>query len=248
MLLLLVICCKDLYAFMICCGFVNLVAKTMRFIATNATNAIINIEEKVGLRRGGCQMDKTTEIAFLCTRLKELREKNKFTMEDMAKKLAAFDNGVVPNKSSISRVEAGKTGENTLLEMAEKYCKVFGMNDEQIEQFTEYYRTPETPETSMNTARVPVETILRAMDAASMYYDDINSSEGHLVFHTEGAPVSFGSWKEVHEWLEGVTFDDPNVSDRVEEILHPERFINIYYDKAVSTDMDVQKRDADELY
>lgn len=80
-------------------------------------------------------MDKTTEIAFLCTRLKELREKNKFTMEDMAKKLAAFDNGVVPNKSSISRVEAGKTGEKTLLEMAEKYCKVFGMNDEQIEQF-----------------------------------------------------------------------------------------------------------------
>ena len=122
------------------------------------------------------------------------------------------------------------------------------LTDEQIEQFTEYYRTPETPETSMNTARVPVETILRAMDAASMYYDDINSSEGHLVFHTEGAPVSFGSWKEVHEWLEGVTFDDPNVSDRVEEILHPERFINIYYDKAVSTDMDVQKRDADELY
>lgn len=39
------------------------------------------------------------------------------------------------NKSSISRVEGGKTTEKTLLEMARKYCKVFGMSESQTEQF-----------------------------------------------------------------------------------------------------------------
>lgn len=80
-------------------------------------------------------MENKTNIPFLCTRLKELREKNDCTMEKMAKKLAAFDNGVEPNKSSISRVESGKTSEKTLIEMAKKYCKVFGMSDIQTEQF-----------------------------------------------------------------------------------------------------------------
>ena len=31
-------------------------------------------------------------------------------------------------------------------------------------------------------------------------------------------------WAEAKEWLEGVVFDDPTVSDRVEKLLHPERF------------------------
>ncbi|SCP99155.1 ankyrin repeat domain-containing protein [Anaerobium acetethylicum] len=78
-------------------------------------------------------MDKTNDITFLCTRLKELREKNGCTMDEMAQKLA--ENGIAPNKSSISRVESGKTSEKTVLEMAEKYCKVFGMSKFQIEQF-----------------------------------------------------------------------------------------------------------------
>jgi transcriptional regulator with XRE-family HTH domain len=54
-------------------------------------------------------MSKENEIAFLCKRLKELREKNNCTMDEMAQKLAV--NGIAPNKSSISRVEAGKTSE-----------------------------------------------------------------------------------------------------------------------------------------
>ena len=33
-----------------------------------------------------------------------------------------------------------------------------------------------------------------------------------------------GGWHECEEWLNGVVFDDPQVSDRVEIILHPERF------------------------
>ena len=81
-------------------------------------------------------MGNNVDSAFLCARLKELREvTNKCTMEEMAQKLAVFDNGVAPNKSSISRVESGKTSEKTLVEMAEKYCKVFGMTASQTEQF-----------------------------------------------------------------------------------------------------------------
>lgn len=78
-------------------------------------------------------MDNKNDITFLCTRLKELREKNGCTMDEMAQKLA--ENGIAPNKSSISRVESGKTSEKTVLEMAEKYCKVFGMSKFQTEQF-----------------------------------------------------------------------------------------------------------------
>lgn len=78
-------------------------------------------------------MSKENEIAFLCKRLKELREKNNCTMDEMAQKLAV--NGIAPNKSSISRVEAGKTSEKTLIETARKYCEAFGMSEEQTNQF-----------------------------------------------------------------------------------------------------------------
>lgn len=83
-------------------------------------------------------MANDNQIAFLCSRLKELREKNGCTMDDMAKKIDVLEGlkpGTGMNKSSISRVEGGKTAEKTLLEMARKYCKVFGMSESQTEQF-----------------------------------------------------------------------------------------------------------------
>ena len=83
-------------------------------------------------------MANDNQIAFLCSRLKELREKNGCTMADMAKKIDVLEGlkpGTGMNKSSISRVEGGKTTEKTLLEMARKYCKAFGMSESQTEQF-----------------------------------------------------------------------------------------------------------------
>ena len=56
-------------------------------------------------------MANDNQIAFLCSRLKELREKNGCTMDDMAKKidvLEGLEPGTGMNKSSISRVEGGK--------------------------------------------------------------------------------------------------------------------------------------------
>lgn len=80
-------------------------------------------------------MSKENQIAFICSRLKELREKNGCTMDEMAKKIDALEGTRNKNRSSISRVESGKTSEKILIDMAVKYCKVFGMSDSQVEQF-----------------------------------------------------------------------------------------------------------------
>lgn len=88
-------------------------------------------------------MAEVNDIAFLCVRLRELREKNDCNMEELAEKINIMEEIPISsdgkrhgtNKSSISRVESGKTGEKTLIEMAKKYCRVFGMNEKQTEQF-----------------------------------------------------------------------------------------------------------------
>ncbi len=71
----------------------------------------------------------------------------------------------------------------------------------------------------------PEETIKQAMEAAGYTFDDFESSEGNLRFFDEGGhTMQMESWDEAAEWLEGVVFDDPQVSNQVESILHPERF------------------------
>ena len=67
--------------------------------------------------------------------------------------------------------------------------------------------------------------IIAAMDAAGYYFDELESSDDQLRFLGEyGSVMYMDSWKEAKEWLEGVVFDDPAVSDRVEKILHTEHF------------------------
>lgn len=79
-------------------------------------------------------MANEKDLAFLCQRLKELRTSHDCSMDDMVKKLT--DSGYpIGNKSTISRVESGKTSEKILIEVAEKYCEVFGMTETQTEQF-----------------------------------------------------------------------------------------------------------------
>lgn len=74
-------------------------------------------------------MTKEIIKEFLARRLKELRKTNELSMEQMAKLL---NKG---NKSSISRAEDGKITHNTLIELAEEYCKVFNLNDIQTQRF-----------------------------------------------------------------------------------------------------------------
>ena len=67
--------------------------------------------------------------------------------------------------------------------------------------------------------------IIAAMDAAGYHFDELESSDDQLRFLGEyGTGMYMDSWKEAKDWLEGVVFDDPAVSNRVEKILHPEHF------------------------
>ena len=78
--------------------------------------------------------EKKKEIPFLCLRMKELREEYKCSLDDMVKKIQKYE-GTLLKKSSLSRVENGKTSEKTLKEYAIRYCNAFCMQDEQIDQF-----------------------------------------------------------------------------------------------------------------
>lgn len=99
-------------------------------------------------------MSDTKEIAFLCMRLKELREKNNCTMDELIKKLEGLNPKFQGyNKSSISRLESGQTSEKTLKEFAEYYCKAFKMSEPQTKQFLrgEKIAIPDTSALLKNT-------------------------------------------------------------------------------------------------
>ena len=67
--------------------------------------------------------------------------------------------------------------------------------------------------------------LVAAMEAAGYVLDTLESTEDNLRFYgAYGNVMTMGGWYECEEWLNGVVFDDPQVSDRVEIILHPERF------------------------
>lgn len=67
--------------------------------------------------------------------------------------------------------------------------------------------------------------LIAAMEAAGYTYDGLESTNDHLRFFGEGGQIiTMGGWHECEEWLNGVVFDDPQVANHVEIILHPERF------------------------
>ena len=93
------------------------------------------------------------DLTFLGQRLKELRKtKHNYSMDDMVKKLAEIDY-TIGNKSTLSRVESGSVGEKTAIEIARKYCEVFGMSESQTEQFLRGVRIaiPDTSALLKNT-------------------------------------------------------------------------------------------------
>ena len=70
------------------------------------------------------------------------------------------------------------------------------------------------------------DVLIRAMEAAGYTLDTIESTDDHLRFFGEGGQtMTMAGWHECEAWLNGVVFDDPVMSDRVEMILHPERFV-----------------------
>ena len=74
----------------------------------------------------------------------------------------------------------------------------------------------------INREDMPIEVV----KSRFMKLDDgLESTNDNLRFFGEGGQViTMGGWHECEEWLNGVVFDDPQVMNRVEIILHPERF------------------------
>lgn len=69
--------------------------------------------------------------------------------------------------------------------------------------------------------------LIAAMEAAGYYFDEMKSTDDQLRFLGDyGAVMYMDSWNDTKQWLERIVFDDPAVSDRVEKILHLERFKN----------------------
>ncbi len=67
------------------------------------------------------------------------------------------------------------------------------------------------------------ERLCSAMETAGYAYDTIDTGDYHI-FRSEYGSLTFDTWLDVKYWLDGVVFDDPETADRVERILHPERF------------------------
>lgn len=67
--------------------------------------------------------------------------------------------------------------------------------------------------------------IISAMKAAGYELDEVNYYENMVVFVGDYCiMMKFDSYDAVEEWLEGVVFDDPEITENVERIMHPERF------------------------
>ena len=79
----------------------------------------------------------------------------------------------------------------------------------------------------LNSSRYTKDKMIRAMEAAGYYYDDINSyDDGYVVFRGDYGSMSFDNLNEVADWLDNVVFDDPEVADTVEAILNSNRRAN----------------------
>lgn len=75
-------------------------------------------------------MNEQIKIDFLRQRMTQLREKNGYSISQLANELHA-------NKSTLSRAEmaGGKTGFKTVHDFARRYCEFFEMSEQQINQF-----------------------------------------------------------------------------------------------------------------
>lgn len=70
------------------------------------------------------------------------------------------------------------------------------------------------------------------MEVAGDYFDALESTDGNLRFlpddlHEIGGVMISDSWSDVKEWLEGVVLEDSDTAERVERVMHPERYEKI---------------------
>ena len=92
------------------------------------------------------------------------------------------------------------------------------------DQFDALLESGDRADANLDYDHAETDKLNDCMCLSGYHYDGL-ASDGFLCFHDNyGGSVRFDSWPEVREWLDGVCFDDPDVSDAVERILHPEHF------------------------
>lgn len=88
--------------------------------------------------------------------------------------------------------------------------------DAELDSIPEEYRLPTAGLEELK------ERIISAMEVAGYSFNKIETDYGCLRFNGEGGQVIFGGWKEAEIWLDNAFVDDPELSDKVTAILHPE--------------------------
>lgn len=63
----------------------------------------------------------------------------------------------------------------------------------------------------MKLTKYNIDTLIKCMDILGLYFDGIESSFNYIRFTYTGGcfPCSFGSWKEVYEYVNGLVIEDP---------------------------------------
>ena len=80
------------------------------------------------------------------------------------------------------------------------------------------------------------DVLIRAMEAAGYTFDSLESTDDHLRFFGEGGQtMTMGGWQECEAWLNGVVFDDPNITAQVEQLLQSSRFSGAAVSAATGT-------------
>ena len=66
------------------------------------------------------------------------------------------------------------------------------------------------------------ERVINAMEIAGYHYIVIESEEDYLRVNGEMNLVAFVDWSDAADWLENALIDDPELCERIVEILHPD--------------------------
>jgi len=66
-----------------------------------------------------------------------------------------------------------------------------------------------------------ISTLISAMEAAGWHLDEVSTEDYQLFRHEDGISIiQFYGWCDVEDWLRGVVFDDPEVSEKVDRIFN----------------------------
>lgn len=80
------------------------------------------------------------------------------------------------------------------------------------------------------------DVLIRAMETSGYTFDGLESTDDHLRFFGEGGQImTMGGWQECEAWLNGVVFDDPNITVQVEQILQLSHFSGAAISAATGT-------------